>query len=95
MKEIDVARIMKIHRELIKLRKHNEKHRFDEVPKFRKCSFLIFFSPEHAEILKLIEKPHEETKNNWKIIEWQSTRSPSGNLVDGSPLACNLKFLST
>ena len=50
-----MARIMKIHREPMTLRKHNEKHRFYDISKFSKM-FIFEFFLENKEILKFINK---------------------------------------
>ena len=48
-----MARDMKMHWELTKSRKHNEKHGFDEIPKFQKMLiFEIFWKMEKSKNMK-------------------------------------------
>ena len=57
-----VARITKIHRELIKSPKHNGTHRFHDIPFFWKCWFLRFV---FEQIRSFIFLGNWETKNLW------------------------------
>ena len=72
----------KMHRELLKSQKHNEKHRFDAISKFQK---MLFFDIIFRKFQKIQgnDKKMKIQKKNVKGIERQSTSPPSENLVDG------------